>query len=219
MVGLAALGPPYNYNWRSRRGLARRRGFTLIELLVTVTVMAILVATVLGGMRMANESARTARTRSTIAKINEVVMEQYESYHNRRVPKDLRAYAQSLAGSGTVKPEHYARAKLNALKDLMRMEMPDRWSDVTNGPLVLSSVPAVTLSYRRARQRALDNGVKSDTVLEWAASECFIRRLQSKARIHLTPSVDLIAMSMADPGEPFSIHSLPPSMARCVLSS
>jgi len=51
-----------------------RRGFTLVELLVTVTVMAILMAVVLGGMRMANESARTARTRSTIAKINEVIM-------------------------------------------------------------------------------------------------------------------------------------------------
>ena len=138
-----------------------RRAFTLIELLVTITVLAILMAAVLGGMRMADEAARAARTRSTITKLNDVIMEQYDSYLNRRVPMDLNAYAQSLAGSGTVRPEHYARAKLNALKDLMRMEMPDRWSDVNGDPLILKHmsnntpiVPALTESYRRALQRA-----------------------------------------------------------------
>ena len=46
-------------------------------------------------------------------------------------------------------PEFAARARLNALRELMRMELPDRITDVTDDPAVLTGIPATTLAYRR----------------------------------------------------------------------
>jgi len=49
-----------------------------------------------------------------------VIMQRYESYLTRRVP--IRTLG--------LPPNEAARRRLDAIRDLMRMEMPDRWSDV-----------------------------------------------------------------------------------------
>ncbi|NLE39119.1 MAG: type II secretion system protein, partial [Pirellulaceae bacterium] len=96
------------------------RGFTLVELLVAVTIIAMLDAIVLGALSSARETARIARTRATITKLHSIVISQYESYRTRRVPEDT---------SG-LNPYQAAQRRLEARRDLMRMEMPERWADV-----------------------------------------------------------------------------------------
>ena len=105
---------------------SRRRGFTLVELLVVITIIGLLASTALAALQKTREVARADATKATIAKLNDLVMRKYESYTTRRVPMNL---------SGMV-PSTAAQTRLSALRDLMRMEMPERWNDVTYGPTV-----------------------------------------------------------------------------------
>ena len=100
-------------------------GFTLVELLVTITVIGILAAIALGALNAAGNSAREAKTRALIAKLDHVIQMRYNSYLTRRVP---------IRTTG-MKPDAAARARLAALRDLIRMEMPERWNDFLNEPV------------------------------------------------------------------------------------
>ncbi len=103
-----------------------RRGFTLVELLVTITIIGMLAGMMLGALQLARNAARDAATKSTIAKLNSIIMQRYESYMTRRAPITIPA--------GTT-PADAAAMRLNAIRDLMRMEMPDHYNDITTGPL------------------------------------------------------------------------------------
>ena len=104
----------------------KRNAFTLIELLVTVTIIVVLASMVYGALQMSRESGRDAATKATIAKLNDIIMERWESYATRRVPISI---PESL---GLTLPQK-AQVRLAALRDLMRMEMPERWDDVSDG--------------------------------------------------------------------------------------
>ena len=150
------------------------RGFTLVELLVTVTIISILAAAMLGAVGAARESARHAKTKSTITKLHLIVMEQYESYRTRRIPLNTAQMA----------PRSAARVRLAAIRQTMRLEMPERWMDLaptptatnpnpkvglidalpdspnqlldaSNNPLFSIPVPAVASAYRRRYQQAV----------------------------------------------------------------
>lgn len=111
-----------------RRRLPARIAFTLTELLVVIAVIGILASSVLFAMWGAMEMAREARTRTQIAKLHELLMTRWEGYQTRAVRLNLPPGARRDARAG-------ATARLNALRDLMRMEMPDRISDVRDDPL------------------------------------------------------------------------------------
>jgi len=68
-------------------------------------------------------------TKATVAKISILVMRRYDSYLTRRVPLDF----------SLMTPQQAAEIRLFAIRDLMRMEMPERWTDVSNGPMTLKS--------------------------------------------------------------------------------
>jgi len=109
--------------------LQPRRAFTLIELLVTIAIIGILAGLSLGAIRYARTAAAESQTKATIAKLNDIVMKQYESYMTRRVPIDT---------SG-MDPKSASRLRYLVLLDLMRMEMPERTYDIFYGPLNLPS--------------------------------------------------------------------------------
>jgi len=98
----------------------RRRSFTLTELLVTIAIISILMAIAWGAIGRVREQGRVAKTKSTIAKINQIVMAQYDGYRTRRVPIDTRGLPPMVA----------AKFRLWAIRCIMAWEMPDRLSDV-----------------------------------------------------------------------------------------
>jgi prepilin-type N-terminal cleavage/methylation domain-containing protein len=136
-----------------------RSAFTLIELLVTITIIGILTGLMLGALRFARSAAAEAQTKNTIAKLNDIVIKQYESYMTRRVPIDT---------SG-MPPKDAAQLRLDALRDLMRMEMPERWSDVYSDPLTNVAEPALKRAYK---QRYLGSTADNAKIQENAGPEC-----------------------------------------------
>jgi prepilin-type N-terminal cleavage/methylation domain-containing protein len=101
----------------------KSRAFTLVEMLVTVSIIAILAAMAFGALAATRESARESATRATIAKLHNIVMRRYESYLTRRVPLRIPPGTPSKTA---------AELRLIALRQIMRMEMPERWSDIIN---------------------------------------------------------------------------------------
>jgi len=104
---------------RSRRGrLFARSGFTLVELLTVIAIIGMLGAISITTVRAAIESARATQTRTTIAKIDNVLTSIYEKYQYRRV--DVSDYGLGPNPDATSK----AFARLLVLRDLMRCDMP-----------------------------------------------------------------------------------------------
>jgi prepilin-type N-terminal cleavage/methylation domain-containing protein len=135
-------------------------GFTLIELLVTMVIIAIISAAILGTAASAFENARRSRTRSLVTKISGLVLERWDSYAERRVEidPDLRAAIDAQYPSkitAAQRGQMLTEARLLALRELMKFEMPDRWSDIVleNGDLMparfLPSQPGLALTYAR----------------------------------------------------------------------
>jgi prepilin-type N-terminal cleavage/methylation domain-containing protein len=157
-----------------------RPAFTLIELLVAISIIATLSAMFLGASRAAMEHSRAARTRTTIDKLNTLLMERWADYETRRV--DL-AFVPPTA-------EATADYRLLALRELMKFEMPDRWSDIDldasvnpigktasrdQATVFLKNVPPLArIYYRRfqeAQSKANANG-KPDSLTQYEGPEC-----------------------------------------------
>lgn len=98
--------------------LTARRGFTLVELMVVLVIISILSALTLAGLAGARQRAKIDKTKSTIRKIHEILMPQYESFALRRV---------STSGSDRIT---LAKSRLANTRRLLVTEMPDNWVDV-----------------------------------------------------------------------------------------
>lgn len=106
-----------------------RKGFTLVELLTVIVVIGTLAGLSLGALYAARESARASRTQAAINKLDSIVQARYAEYAARRVPLDSR---QRGVNHGLLMPPPAAAlARLQMLRYLMKMEMPDHLSDVT----------------------------------------------------------------------------------------
>jgi len=157
-----------------------KRGFTLTEMLLVIAIIAIMAGLALSGLAGAVEQAREARTRSIIAKLDQLVMEQYENYRTRAVPIRVPV--------GTT-PPNAARFRLYALRDLMRMELPERITDLSDGPAAITvggttitmSQPSALKSYRRIAQRICGASWATTWSDQYQGAECLyliISRIQ-----------------------------------------
>lgn len=151
-----------------------KRAFTLPELLIVITIIAILSALGFSAFAGATQMAREQRTNSQIAKIDQLIMERYEGYRTRAVPVKI------LPGT---KPLYAAQSRLFALRELMRMELPDRRTDIVDfsgstpqlQPTATGiQIAAMQKSYFRTAVRALGgnpNNPASFTVLnKWSST-------------------------------------------------
>jgi type II secretory pathway pseudopilin PulG len=105
---------------------------TLVELLVTILIIGILTSLVLGVAALAGETAREAKTRMMVSRLHTLLMEQYDTYKNRRIDTSILDNAIRTATGRDPTPNERADNRLLALRQLMKMEMPDRWSDLLN---------------------------------------------------------------------------------------
>ena len=122
---------PTNSCWR---GVAR--GLTLVELLIVMVIISIMAGLMMGGMQKTQNLAREARTKATIAKLHHFITLKMESYKTRRIA----TVDASAICARWVPPQTTAAIRLFAIRDLMRMEMPERWRTSPTGR---------SISYRR----------------------------------------------------------------------
>ena len=61
----------------------RKQGFTLIELLVAISILGTMASLILFALAGGQTDARVARTRSTISKWNESILQRWEEYRYR----------------------------------------------------------------------------------------------------------------------------------------
>lgn len=117
----SVLLPPTNAGpaCRGKRRLQFSTAFTLVELMVTLVIIAMLASLTLAGLAGVRQRAKADKTRSTIRKLHEIIMPQYESYLDRRVP-------------GNAGPAN--------IRWLMTLEMPDVLSNVPANQAVVNSL-------------------------------------------------------------------------------
>jgi hypothetical protein len=104
--------------------------------LVTILIISILAGLILGVASVAGESARETQTRNIVTRLHTLLMEHYDTYKTRRV--NLRPEVTQAINQLNPKDrgKALATARLYALREMMLMEIPDRWSDV-----LLAGVP------------------------------------------------------------------------------
>ncbi|NIP85966.1 MAG: hypothetical protein GTO03_10545, partial [Planctomycetales bacterium] len=110
--------------------MRRVRGVTLIELLVAILIVIMLASMVLFALQRAQVSARQARTQALVAKLHNIISQHWATYQTRRVPVDARAVDEVVNANGVVDANLAARFRLSAIRQIIRMELPDRWSEV-----------------------------------------------------------------------------------------
>ena len=110
-----------------------RRGVTLVELLVVMGLIGFLASMVTYALLGAQNDARTARTRGTITKLNDIILTQWEEYRYR--PVDMRRESATAPLSARAQ----AHLRMLILRDTMRMEMPDRVSDLLRALAICSA--------------------------------------------------------------------------------
>jgi prepilin-type N-terminal cleavage/methylation domain-containing protein len=134
-----------------RRSPNARWGFTLVELMVVIVIISILSSLMLAGLAVAQRRSKADKTRSTIRKLHEIIVPQYENLLRRRVPLPT-----GLMTGGAM-----ALERLNRIRAITLYEMPDSWDDIaitgTASTLATGTIPlyawtGVTRSYGADRQ-------------------------------------------------------------------
>ncbi len=125
-----------------------RRGVTLIELLITMTIAAIIAAAILGTASSAIESSRRSRTISIVTKIDALVSDWWATYSTRRVElnQDIQRALDGITDT-SIRGKAMADMRLLAVRELMKMEMPDRWSDVSTAPVIIDHRSGLSAAY------------------------------------------------------------------------
>ncbi|RMF43381.1 MAG: type II secretion system protein [Planctomycetota bacterium] len=117
-----------------------RPSFTLVELLVAMAIIGSMVGMVLFALAGARQDANISRTKHTIEKLNAVILQEWEEFRYRAVnvqvdPQWLRPSKQAgMVGQPPLSPREGARLRMLILRDWMRMELPDRVTDIWYPP-------------------------------------------------------------------------------------
>jgi prepilin-type N-terminal cleavage/methylation domain-containing protein len=138
----SAFGTPHS-------ALRTRAGVTLIELLVVILIISILAALVLGVAAVAGETARQAQTKHMVERLHTLLTEFYGTFKTRRVRLNPAVEAKingDTTKTAAQKRQLLAEARLYALREIMLMEIPDRWSDVLLAPVPTPAGGAVPMA-------------------------------------------------------------------------
>ena len=117
------------------RKISHRNAFTLIEILVVLIILSTLGAMVTTAVSGVRTTAREARTKRIISIVDSVIAEQYEQLRYRPLAVEIPAlYEETNIGvlGWEVLADEAARVRLMMLRDLQRLEIPDRYTDILN---------------------------------------------------------------------------------------
>ncbi|MEK6248763.1 MAG: type II secretion system GspH family protein, partial [Planctomycetales bacterium] len=131
-----ARRPIYSSTSPFRPATRRSSGFTLVELLIVIITIALLASLSITAVFRAQNSAKEAKTKVLITKLHEAISGHMSTYSTRRLPIDVWGYEPDLA----------AEFKLQALRQLMRLEMPDSWQDVYAGRVNINLSNSTTVT-------------------------------------------------------------------------
>ena len=114
----------------------QKHGFTLIELLTVISLIALMSGMFLVAYRGAAQESSIQKTRSTLQKISEVLNARMDEYANYPMAlrltdgSSLPANVMSWNASQDTVAVLKERARLLAIRDIIRMEMPDHPDDI-----------------------------------------------------------------------------------------
>ncbi len=115
--------------------MRKSHGFTLIELMVTMVVIGILATLVLAALSRAQQSANQSKTKATVLKLNEIIANRWDTYRYRRIPvgTQMQIFDQATQKTITYRLDAFQAAvyRTKVIRKLQRMELPDRWGDIT----------------------------------------------------------------------------------------
>lgn len=112
----------------------RRRAFTLVELLTVVVIISILATLGTVAYTAAMQMARESKTRGTIQKLDAAIIPIFERYEERfeRILRETLYFDGSTWKNYTsgLSSDDEALLKIYMIRDLMRMEMPNNFTEV-----------------------------------------------------------------------------------------
>jgi prepilin-type N-terminal cleavage/methylation domain-containing protein len=152
----------------------RRRGFTLVELLMVIALIGMLSSAMLVALYAAGQTAKVRRTEQQVQRIHSLLMSRWESYQYRPLP---------IKTAGDAKARCWQR--LRAIRELMRLEFPDRRTDVApdvGAPITPSlTAPSLWKSYNRRVARLWPPDLETGNV-EWHLVSPFENEETKEAR-------------------------------------
>lgn len=119
--------------------LKYRPSFTLVELLVVIAIIGVMAGMLLYTLAGAQRDALTSRTQATIRKLNDIILDRWEGYRYRSTkinipPSFLNTFVVGGQPQTALSPREAARVRMMILRDTMRMEFPDRYTDILYTP-------------------------------------------------------------------------------------
>jgi prepilin-type N-terminal cleavage/methylation domain-containing protein len=131
-----------------------RAGLTLIELLIVITIISMLTALVIGVATVAGETSREQHTKHVVERLHTLLMDYYGTLKTRRVRlrESDPSTTNGIEAQISVKYPNDAKkqgqavkeARLYAMREMLLLEVPDRWSDVLLSDVGPSSGPPST---------------------------------------------------------------------------
>ena len=118
--------------------LRRVVGFTLIELLVVMAIISLLSAALLVALTELQASTKKGRCQQQIKKIDQLIIRRWDELLHKPLPIQL-----SPTGSMPI-PQQILLAR----RELLRLEMPERITDIFDAP-IYCPVPGTTKAFRR----------------------------------------------------------------------
>lgn len=109
-----------------RRAFPRSAAFTLVEMMMVIAIVSILAAMSLAALAGAAEEGKRQRARTQIAKLDQLIMDKWNSYRFRQLPIRIPVNERDL---------FTRRERLEVMRELQRMEMPERLNDILDPPV------------------------------------------------------------------------------------
>ncbi|MDC0326076.1 prepilin-type N-terminal cleavage/methylation domain-containing protein [bacterium] len=115
-----------------------KTAFTLVEVLVVIVILSIMGAMVTTAVSGVTTTAKRSRTKTIISIVDSVLAEHYANLKYRQLPVEIPDLFIPSGNANEVGFEvlasEAARVRLMMIRDLQRMEIPDRLSDITTAP-------------------------------------------------------------------------------------